>query len=444
MKRNVIIMGAAGRDFHNFNMFFRNNDQYKVIGFTATQIPDIDGRVYPPSLAGPGYPAGIPIYAEEELERLIEEHAVDEVVFAYSDIAHLDVMHKASLVLANGADFTLMGPKHTMLSSRNPVVSVGAVRTGAGKSQTTRYVAKVLQEMGYKIGIVRHPMPYGNLEAQVCQRFASHEDMEKHNCTIEEAEEFAPHIERGNIVYAGVDYGKILEAVEKESDIILWDGGNNDLPFYKSDLHIVLVDPHRVGHESLYHPGEANLRMADVIIINKIDTAAKEQVEILKKNISKYNSKAVILEAASPVTADNPSAIAGAKVLVIEDGPTLTHGDMAFGAGVVASKNNGAREIVNPKQYAVGSIKSIYDKYPHLGTVLPAMGYSKEQVEELRKTIEAVPCDLVVIGTPYDLRRIMKMSKPAVRVTYELDIKTKPGLDDILRGLLKAKNLSRV
>lgn len=444
MKRNVIIMGAAGRDFHNFNVFFRNNDSYNVAAFTAAQIPDIDGRVYPPALAGSNYPNGIPIYAEDELERLIKENVIDEVVFAYSDIAHVDVMHKASRVLSCGADFTLMGPRHTMLTSKNPVVSVGAVRTGVGKSQTTRKVAAILKDMGYRVGIVRHPMPYGNLEAQICQRFATLEDLEKHKCTIEEAEEFAPHIERGNIVYAGVDYKKILEAVEAESDIILWDGGNNDIPFYKSDFHITLVDPHRVGHEGLYHPGETNLRMADVVIINKIDTATKESVEALKKNISTYNSKAKVLEAASPVSVDNPSILKGAKVLVIEDGPTLTHGDMGFGAGIVASKAHGAKEILDPRPYAVGSIKEVYRKYPHLDSVLPAMGYSKDQVEELRKTIEAVPCDVVVIGTPYDLRSIMSLSKPAVRVTYELDVKTTPGLEPLLSDFLKSKKLSKV
>lgn len=444
MKRVVIIMGAAGRDFHNFNVYFRDNEAYKVAAFTAAQIPDIDGRTYPPALAGSLYSAGIPIYAEEELGRLIREHDVDEVVFAYSDISHVEVMHRGSFVLSKGADFVLMGPRNTMLKSKNPVVSVGAVRTGVGKSQTTRKVASILKEMGLKVAVVRHPMPYGNLEAQVCQRFASYDDLEKHHCTIEESEEFAPHIEKGNVVYAGVDYGKILKAVEDESDIIVWDGGNNDLPFYKPDLHIVLVDPHRPGHEKLYHPGEANLRMADVVIINKIDTAPKENVKGLRKNISLYNSNAVILEAASPFTVDRPEAIKGSRVLVIEDGPTLTHGEMEFGVGIVASKAYGAKEIVDPRPYAVGSIKSIYTAYPHLGSVVPAMGYSKTQVEELRNTIESVPCDLVVIGTPYDLRRVMTFSKPAVRVTYELDVKTSPGLEQVLGGLVKAKNLSSV
>jgi len=435
-KVKVIIMGAAGRDFHNFNVYFRDNDAYEVVAFTATQIPGIEGRIYPPELAGRNYPKGIPIYPEEELPRLIREYDVDQVVFAYSDVSHEYVMHKASIALANGADFRLMGPKTTMLTAKVPVISVGAVRTGSGKSQTSRQVAKTLKSKGLNVVVIRHPMPYGDLRKQVCQRFASYEDLDKYECTIEEREEYEPHIDNGIIVYAGVDYEKILREAEKEADIIVWDGGNNDIPFYKPDLHIVVADPHRAGHEITYHPGEANLRMANVVIINKVDTADPKNVSLVKENIRKVNPNAVILEASSPITADKPELIKGRRALVIEDGPTLTHGNMPYGAATILAKQLGASEIVDPRPYAVGSIKEAYEEYPHLGAVLPALGYGEKQIEELKETISRTPCDVVVIGTPVDLRRVMEINKPTVRVKYELKVLGPLSLEQILENFL--------
>lgn len=414
-------MGAAGRDFHNFNTYFRNNNDYEVVAFTATQIPDIEGRVYPASIAGELYPEGIPIYPEEELSALIKKHNVDQVIFAYSDVSHETVMHKASQVLACGADFRLMGPDNTMIKSKAPVIAVTAVRTGSGKSQTTRYVAQTLTERGKKVAIIRHPMPYGNLEEQVVQRFASYADLDKHKCTIEEREEYEPHIDLGLVVYAGVDYEKILHQAEAEADVILWDGGNNDLPFYNTDLHIVVVDPHRAGHETAYHPGEANLRKADIALINKVDSADPTDVEKVKATITAVNPQAKIIMANSPITVDDPEAVAGKKVLVIEDGPTLTHGEMAYGAGVIAAEKLGAAELIDPRPFAVGSIKDTFAKYNHLSRLLPAMGYGQTQIEELERTINDSPAELVLIGTPIDLRRIMKLDKPALRVRYDLE-----------------------
>jgi len=436
-KIKVIIMGAAGRDFHNFNVYFRNNSAYEVVAFTATQIPGIEGRMYPPELAGSNYPNGIPIYPEEELLKLIKEHDVDQVIFAYSDVSHEYVMHKASTILASGADFRLMGPKTTMLKAKVPTVSVGAVRTGSGKSQTSRQVAKILKNKGLRVVVIRHPMPYGDLRKQIWQRFASYEDLDKYQCTIEEREEYEPHIDNGIIVYAGVDYGKILAEAEKESDVIVWDGGNNDLPFYKPDLHIVVADPHRAGHEVTYHPGEANLRMANVVIINKVDTADPQNVKQVKENVKLLNPKAIILDAASPITADKPELIKGKRVLVIEDGPTLTHGNMPYGAGTIMAQKLGAKEIVDPKPYAVGSIKETYKKYTHLGTILPAIGYGEKQIAELKETIDSTPCDVVVIGTPIDLRRVMTINKPTVRVKYELQVLGPVSLEQVLEEFLQ-------
>jgi len=442
-RTKVIIMGAAGRDFHNFNVYFRNNDVYEIVAFTATQIPGIGERTYPRELAGSNYPNGIPIHSEEELPKLIREHDVDQVVFAYSDVPHEYVMHKASIVLANGADFRLMGPKTTMLKAKVPLVSIGAVRTGSGKSQTSRQVAKILKNKGLRVVVIRHPMPYGDLRKQVCQRFASYEDLDKYECTIEEREEYEPHIDNGIIVYAGVDYEKILREAEKEADVIVWDGGNNDMPFYKPDLHIVVADPHRAGHELTYHPGEANLRMADVVIINKVETANSKNVEKVKKNIKSVNPDALVLEAASPITVDKPELIKGKRVLVIEDGPTLTHGSMPYGAGTIAAKRFGG-EIVDPRPYAVGSIKETYGKYAHLGAILPALGYGEKQVAELKETIDRTPCDVVVIGTPIDLRRVMTLGKPTVRVRYELKVLRPTTLEDILENFLsKVKSNER-
>ncbi len=431
-KQRIIIMGAAGRDFHNFNTYFRSNSDYQVVAFTATQIPDIEGRVYPASIAGGNYPEGIPIYPEEELPQLIKKYDVDQVVFAYSDVSHETVMHKASQVLACGADFRLMGPKNTMIKSQAKVLAVTAVRTGSGKSQTTRYCAKILSEMGKKVAIIRHPMPYGNLADQVVQRFASYEDLDVHHCTIEEREEYEPHIDLGLVVYAGVDYEKILRQAEAEADVIIWDGGNNDVPFYHTDLHIVVVDPHRAGHETTYHPGETNLRMADIAIINKVDSADPLDVEKVKQTVETINPKAKIIMANSPITVDDPEAIAGKKVLVVEDGPTLTHGNMAYGAGVIVAEKLGAAELIDPRPYAVGSIKDTFAKYDHLSRLLPAMGYGQKQIEELEKTINASPAELVVIGTPIDLRRIIKIDKPALRVRYDLEEIGNHELADIL------------
>jgi len=437
MKQKVIIMGAAGRDFHNFNTYFRNNDSYEVVAFTATQIPNIDGRKYPASLAGELYPQGIPIYDEKDLVSLIKEHGVNQVVFAYSDVSHGTVMAKASTALAAGADFRLMGPDATMIESTVPVVAVCAVRTGVGKSQTTRKVAKVLKELGKKVVIVRHPMPYGDLEKQACQRFASYEDLEKNNCTIEEREEYEPHLAQGFVVYAGVDYQRILDQAQKEADIVLWDGGNNDIPFFKPDVHITLVDPHRPGDELNYHPGETNLRMADIVIINKIETSSLENVEKVRSNVQNTNPNAVIVDAASPIFVEDYASLKGKKVLVVEDGPTLTHGDMAYGAGAIAARKYGAAELVDPRPYAKGSIRETFNDYNHLSNVLPAMGYSKEQMDELGETIAKADADVVVIGTPIDLRRIIKIDKPAVRVSYELQEIGEPDLVELLRQELK-------
>ncbi|MEO0285946.1 MAG: cyclic 2,3-diphosphoglycerate synthase [candidate division WOR-3 bacterium] len=439
MKKRVIIMGAAGRDFHNFNVFFRDNEEFEVVAFTATQIPDIAGRKYPPELAGKLYPEGVPIYHEDELEELIKKYKVDFVVFAYSDVSHEYVMNRASRAMAAGASFMLLGPEHTMIKSSKPVISVCAVRTGSGKSQTTRKVAEILKKLGKKTVVIRHPMPYGDLTKQVVQRFGSHEDLDKHNCTIEEREEFEPHIDRGNVVYAGVDYEKILRQAEQEADVILWDGGNNDFPFFKPDLHIVVADPHRPGHEVTYHPGETNLRMADVIIINKIETAYPEDIQVVRENARASNHKAIIIEAASPIFVEDHEKIKGKKVLVIEDGPTLTHGEMAYGAGYVAAEKYGAAEIVDPRPYAVGSIKETYEKYTQLEVILPAMGYSPKQLKELEDTINSVPADLVIVATPINLGKILNLNKPYVRVRYELQEIGKPDLEDIIREFFNIK-----
>lgn len=432
MPRKVIIMGAAGRDFHNFNVFFRDNPNYQVVAFTATQIPNIEGRRYPPELAGHLYPEGIPIYPEEELPDLIRRYGVDEVVFAYSDVSHEYVMHRASIALAAGADFRLMGFGSTMLKSNKPVVAVCAVRTGSGKSQTTRHVCDVLRRMGKRVVVVRHPMPYGDLTAQAVQRFATYEDLDRYHCTIEEREEYEPHLDRGNVVYAGVDYERILRQAEAEADVVVWDGGNNDFPFFRPDLHIVVVDPHRPGHEVRYHPGETNLRAADVVVINKIDTATPEGVEAVRRSIREVNPRAIVVDAASPIFVEDPDAIRGKRVLVIEDGPTLTHGEMSYGAGVTAARRFGAAELVDPRPYAVGSIAETFQKYPHIGPLLPAMGYGEEQIRELEATINATPCDLVLAATPIDLRRVLKVRYPVDRVRYELQVLGRPTLEEIL------------
>jgi predicted GTPase len=431
----VIIMGAAGRDFHNFNVYFRGNPAYRVVAFTAAQIPNIEDRIYPPELSGEGYPEGIPIRPESDLQKLVEEHEVDQVVFAYSDVSHDYVMDKAAEVLAAGADLRLLGPKATMLESQLPVVSICAVRTGAGKSQTTRRVADILATLGKRVVTVRHPMPYGILADQICERFSSYEDLDRYHTTIEEREEYEPHIDRGGVVYAGVDYEIILRQAEKEADVILWDGGNNDLPFYKPDLHIVVADPHRAGHELAYYPGEANVMMADVVVINKIDTADFEDISAVRRNVRSINPRALIVEAASPITAEDPKEIRGKKVLVVEDGPTLTHGGMSFGAGTVAAQKFGAAEMVDPRPYAIGSIKGTFQKYPTIGPVLPAMGYSPEQVKELEKTINATPCELVVVATPIDLRRVARIDRPCDRVRYELQEIGHPTLEEPLRDM---------
>jgi len=433
-RTRILIMGAAGRDFHNFNTVFRDNDAYEVVAFTATQIPNIEGRAYPPELAGSLYPRGIPIFPEEQLVDLILEYDIDQVVFAYSDVSHQYVMHKASMVLAAGADFRLMGTKRTMVESKRPVVAVCAVRTGAGKSQTTRYVSDVLQKMGHKVVAIRHPMPYGDLVAQKVQRFADYLDLDKYECTIEEREEYEPHIDRGVVVYAGVDYEAILREAEKEADVIVWDGGNNDLPFFKPDLHIVVADPHRAGHELSYYPGESNLRAADVVVLNKIDTADLANIARVRENVRKANPTAIIVEAASPIFVENPDAIRDKRVLVVEDGPTLTHGEMAYGAGVVAARRYGASEIVDPRPYAVRTIAQTFAAYPNTGALLPAMGYGEEQIKDLEETINATPCDLVIIGTPIDLRRVVRIEHPTDRVYYELQVIGKPSLEEILQS----------
>ncbi|MGH2593626.1 MAG: cyclic 2,3-diphosphoglycerate synthase [Anaerolineae bacterium] len=441
-RTRVLIMGAAGRDFHNFNVFFRENDAYEVVAFTATQIPNIEGRLYPDVLAGPLYPKGIPIRPESELRRLIKDLQVDQVVFAYSDVSHEHVMHKASEVLAAGPDFRLMGMRGTQIASSKPVVSIGAVRTGSGKSQTTRRVTQVLQELGYTVAAIRHPMPYGNLVAQTAQRFASYDDLDEYNTTIEEREEYEPHLDRGVVVFAGVDYERILRLAEQEVDILVWDGGNNDLPFYKSDLHIVVADPHRPGHEMTYHPGEANLRAADVVIINKVDTADFKNVALVREHAILLNPTAQIIEGASPIFLDDPGAIRGKRVLVIEDGPTLTHGEMAYGAGVIAAQRFGAAEIIDPRPYAVGSILETYRQYPTTGSVLPAMGYGEQQTKELEETINRTPADLVIVATPIDLRRIVNIKLPSQRVRYELQEIGQPTLLDILAAKFGKKEQS--
>jgi predicted GTPase len=432
-KERVIIMGAAGRDFHNFNVYFRGHQGYEVVAFTATQIPNIEGRTYPPELAGPLYPRGIPIEPEERLEELIKMHRVSQAIFAYSDVSHEYVMHKASQVLAAGADFRLLGPDATMLTATVPVVAVTAVRTGCGKSQTTRRVCDILRGMGKRVVVVRHPMPYGDLRLQVVQRFATYDDLDRYRCTIEEREEYEPHLDRGNIVYAGVDYERILRAAEQEADIIVWDGGNNDLPFFCPTLHITVCDPHRPGHEVTYHPGEANLRRCHVAIINKTDTASPEGVATVRQNIEAVNPRAVIIEAASPIFVEGREQIRGKRVLVVEDGPTLTHGGMSYGAGVVAARKFGAVAIVDPRPYAVGSIAETYQRYPSTGPVLPAMGYGAQQIAELEMTIRRAEADLVIIATPIDLRRVLGLDKPSVRVRYELQEIGKPDLVDVLR-----------
>jgi predicted GTPase len=438
-KKNVLIMGAAGRDFHNFNVAYRQDPEVQVVAFTATQIPNIAGRVYPPELAGPQYPKGIPIHPETELLRLIAELKVNQVVFAYSDVPHTYVMHKASQVLAAGADFVLLGPRSTEIASTKPVVSVCAARTGAGKSQTSRRVAEILRGSGKRVAAIRHPMPYGDLVRQAAQRFASYDDLEAADCTIEEREEYEPHLARGVLVFAGVDYERILRMAEKEVDVILWDGGNNDLPFYRSDLHIVVVDPHRPGHEMAYHPGEANVRMADVIVINKVDTASAEGVLEVRNNLAQLNPSATVIEAASPIFVDDAAAIRGKRVLVVEDGPTLTHGEMAYGAAWVAARRFGAAEIVDPRPYAVGSIAQTYVKYPTTGSVLPAMGYGDAQMRELEQTINNVKADLVLIGTPIDLGRLLDLNKPAQRIRYELQEIGQPTLSEVLAERLGGK-----
>jgi predicted GTPase len=429
----VIIAGAAGRDFHDFNSVFRDSDAYEVVAFTATQIPNIEGRQYPPELSGSNYPDGIPIFPEADLESLIAEHEIDQVIFSYSDVSHEYVMHLASRVLATGADFRFLGPRRTMLTASKPVIAVNAVRTGSGKSQTSRYVVRTLQALGFeRVIAVRHPMPYGDLAAQRVQRFATLDDMDEQECTIEEREEYEPYVEMGAVIYAGIDYHAILAEAEKEADIIVWDGGNNDLPFFRPDLHIVVVDPHRPGHELRYHPGETNLRMADVVVINKIDTADRDGILTVQENVRRVNEKAIIVRAASPIAVDNPEEIRGKRVLVIEDGPTLTHGEMGYGAGYIAAQNFGAAEIVDPQPYAVDTIAETYAKYPNAAGILPAMGYSAEQVGELAETIRRTPADLVLIATPIDLRRLIEIRRPAQRVRYTLQVIGKPSLREII------------
>ncbi len=428
----VLIMGAAGRDFHNFNVFFRDNDDYEVVAFTATQIPDIDGRKYPAELAGSLYPEGIPIHDEEELEDLIYDLDVDEVIFAYSDLPYEYVMSKAAIVNYAGADFRLMGAKSTMIPSTKPVIAVCAVRTGCGKSQTTRAVCDHLTAMGKKVVAIRHPMPYGDLVKQKVQRFAELADLKKHDCTIEEMEEYEPHIMNNTVVYAGVDYEAILREAEQEADIIVWDGGNNDMPFYLPDIMITVVDPHRAGHELVYYPGETNLLMADVVVINKIDTADIDDITTVRENIRIVNPEAIVIDAASPVFVDDETLIQGKKVLVVEDGPTLTHGEMQYGAGVVAAEKYGAESLVDPRPWTVGKLSETFEKYPNIGQILPAMGYGEEQMKDLEATINAVDCDVVIIGTPIDLRRIINIEKPSVRVTYKLQEIGTPTLASIL------------
>jgi predicted GTPase len=440
--KTVLLLGAAGRDFHNFNVYFRHNLDYRVVAFTATQIPDIAGRRYPASLAGRLYPDGIPIFEEKDLEALISDFEVDVVVFSYSDIAHQNLMHLASTSVAAGADFWLLGTEHTEIASRVPVISVCAVRTGCGKSPVSRLVAAELHRQGRRVVAVRHPMPYGDLAAQAVQRFATMEDLDLQQCTIEEREEYEPHIKEGTIVYAGVDYEKILRQAEQEADIILWDGGNNDTPFYKSDLEIVVVDPHRAGHELSYYPGEVNLRRADVLVINKVDTAQQQDIETVRRNIRLHNPRAFVCDTACRVTVDDPNAIRGKRVLVVEDGPTLTHGEMPYGAGVVAARQCGAAELIDPRPCAVGSIRGTFERYTHLNSLLPAMGYSDMQRHELEETIRRTPCDLVLVATPIDLSRVIKLEKPSLRVTYRAEEMTKPGLTELVENFVHEHELA--
>ena len=441
MRKRVIIMGAAGRDFHNFNVYFRNNRDFEIMAFTAAQIPGIEWRTYPPELAGAAYPEGIPVYPEEDLPRLITEFNVDVVFFAYSDVSNQEVMRKASLVLSCNADFCLLGFEDTMLRANVPVISICAVRTGAGKSQTSRRIAKILKAKGLRVVVIRHPMPYGDLEKQVWQRLASYADLDKYHCTIEEREEYEPHLANGTVVYAGVDYAKILEEASKEAEILIWDGGNNDLPFLKPDLHIVVADPHRAGHELTYYPSEVNLRLANVVIVNKVDSADPAKVEEVKANVRQVNPNAWILEAISLIFVDKPELIKGKRVLVVEDGPTVTHGNMPFGVATIAARQFKAKEIVDPRQYAIGTIKEAYKLYPQMGRVLPALGYSDEQVADLKATIEATPCDIVLVGTPIDLEKLVSLTKQTVRVKYELqvlgDISLEKVLNDFLNGKVK-------
>jgi len=437
MKKKVIIMGAAGRDFHNFNCAFRDNENYEVVAFTAFQIPNIFDRKYPSALAGRLYPQGVPIYPEKDLAKLIKKHQIDQVVFSYSDVSHQYVMHRASIVNAAGADFVLLGADQTMLKSKRKVISICAVRTGSGKSQVSRKIFRFLKDKGIKTAAIRHPMPYGDLEKQAVQRFASYEDFAKHECTIEEREEYEPYIEQGLVIYAGVDYEKILKKAEEEAEVIVWDGGNNDTPFYKPDLHLVVVDPHRPGHELKYYPGETNFRVADVLIINKINTAKPENVKLVEKNIRQTNPGAVVIRANSTVTAEDSNLIKDKKVLVIEDGPTVTHGGMAYGAGIVAAKKHQAKEIIDPRSYAVGALKKTLEEFSHLTNLVPAMGYGEKQLKELEETINAADCDTVVVGTPIDLGRLLKIDKPAVRVTYDIEEIDHPNLEDVLEKFIK-------
>ena len=438
-KKKVLIMGAAGRDFHNFNMIFRDNPQYQVVAFTATQIPNIHGRKYPDRLAGKLYPKGIPILSEDDLVKLIKRFKIDEVIFSYSDVSYQYVMQKGAMVLAAGADFKLLGKQKTTLKSKRPVIAVCAARTGSGKSQTTRKVCQILKSAGIDPVVIRHPMPYGDLTKQICQRFASLSDMDKHHCTIEEREEYEPHIREGIVVYAGIDYGIILKEVEKEADVIVWDGGNNDIPFYQPDLHITVVDPHRPGDELCYFPGKTNLLLADVVLINKVDSADYEGIEQVRFNVRETNPEAILIEAASPIFVDHPQRIRGKIVLVVEDGPTLTHGGMTYGAGVIAAEKFGAKDIIDPRPWVKGEIKRAFEAYPDIGALLPALGYGEKQIKDLQKTINAIPCDSVIIGTPIDLTRLLKINKPSVRVRYELDEIGKPDLEEVIEKFLKKK-----
>ncbi len=444
LKRNVIIIGAAGRDFHNFNTYFRDNELYNVVAFTAAQIPDIDGRKYPAELAGKLYPDGIPIYSESDLPRLISELKVDDCVFAYSDVTYQKVMSMSAIVNAAGANFSLLGWRETMVKSTKPVIAVGAVRTGCGKSQTSRRVIELLMKKGLKVVAVRHPMPYGNLVEQKVQRFAVVEDLEKHKCTVEEMEEYEPHVVRGNVIYAGVDYEAILRAAENDPDgcdVVLWDGGNNDFPFYNPDLMITVTDPHRAGHELTYYPGEVTLRLADVVVINKMDSSAPGDIQTVRESIEKVSPKAIVVDGASPISVDDPSIIKGKRVLVVEDGPTLTHGEMKIGAGVVAARKFGAAELVDPRPFTVGKMTETFEKYPNIGTLLPAMGYGDQQLKDLETTINNTDCDAVVIGTPIDLNRIINIKRPSTRVWYDLQEIGRPNLEEVIDDFVKKHKL---